>query len=65
MNIQHLEHLFKIQIFLAIVAPNFEKKMNKKNKVMKKLLIVIIKVIQKKFQKKKKIHQEKEKPKIM
>ena len=28
MNIQHLEHLFKIQIFLAIVAPNFEKKMN-------------------------------------
>lgn len=25
MNIQHLEHLFKIQIFLAIVAPNFEK----------------------------------------
>ena len=27
-NIQHLEYLFKIQVFLGIVAPNFEKKMN-------------------------------------
>ena len=28
MNIQHLEHLFKIQIFLSFVAPNYEKKQN-------------------------------------
>ena len=28
MNIQHLEHLFKIQVFLSIVAPNYEKKQN-------------------------------------
>ena len=28
MNIQHMEHLFKIQVFLGIVAPNFEKRMN-------------------------------------
>ena len=28
MNIQHLEHLFKIQVFLSIVAPTYEKKQN-------------------------------------
>ena len=28
MNLQHLEHLFKIQVFLSIVAPTYEKKQN-------------------------------------
>ena len=28
MNIQNLEHLFKIQVFLSIVSPNYEEKQN-------------------------------------
>ena len=28
MNIQHLEHLFKIQVFLSIVSPNYGEKQN-------------------------------------